>query len=300
MRATRFQRFQLASLLAWLLVFAGAALALTGILLDVISPTSSPGISLPQILITALGAVMAVAGWLLRSERVRQRLWTVLRANLKPIVIVTLVTFLCIEIALALTGRATYYPAILPESDRQPVDWWGCDEIGCRYVVDAATRACESGVLTARHCIFNSLGFADNDEFVAADHLDERDRILFLGDSFTQGFTADVGKSFVETVELAMPDAAIWNLGATGSGTNQALASFRAIAPIMRPKLTVLGFLPFNDFTDNQLPLDALAACALPTATAWAGSTARTQSRVCATAFTALCHPPTSWSGWPA
>ena len=79
---------------------------------------------------------------------------------------------------------------------------------------------------------------------------------MMLGDSFGQGFTADIGASYVETVEKLLPDALVWNLSVMGSGTNQAAASLRAYGPLLQPQLILLG-LYVKDFEDNMLPIDS-------------------------------------------
>ena len=76
-----------------------------------------------------------------------------------------------------------------------------------------------------------------------------------LGDSFTFGMSADIGKSYVETIEANFPQSVVWNTGIPGAGTHQALALFRVYAPILQPQLTILGFF-MNDFTDSRLPMD--------------------------------------------
>ncbi|MCY4465592.1 MAG: hypothetical protein OXE46_08650 [Chloroflexi bacterium] len=235
----------------------GIGLALFGLLLDYILPSIEPGIGLPQLLIVALGTGLALVGWLLRRGEFRRRLIRDLRANLGKSALIALFTVVALEFGLTLVGYATYYPVEPPKTYLEIVDWFGCDaEMGCRYQVEAARSACEAGELAGLHCVFNSLGFADNDEFVASEDLAQRNRVLALGDSFTQGYSADVGYSFVATIEKMLPEIALWNLGIHGTSTNQALASFDGIAPIMQPHLTLLGFYVGNDFIGNRWAFD--------------------------------------------
>lgn len=250
-----------ARLFAWLLIAAGLALALFGLLLDFILPSSSPGISLPQLLIAAAGIGLAVLGLFLRRDKVRQRLLHDLRANLGKVLIIALITLFVLEIGLGLLDFSTYYPSDLPEVKAQVADEKPCGELGCRILPQLSKQACATlERIPPRFCILNALGYADTDEFVASADLARRDRVLFLGDSFTHGFSADLGSSFVETVESALPEMAIWNLGIGGLGTNHALASFRGIAPIMQPQLTILGFFADNDFYDNQFRIESRVA----------------------------------------
>ena len=78
---------------------------------------------------------------------------------------------------------------------------------------------------------------------------------MFLGDSFTRGWSADIGKSYVETVEKSLPEAVVWNTAIAGTGTNQAVATFTQLGPTLQPHVTILGFY-LNDFYDNLYPLD--------------------------------------------
>ena len=244
---------------SWLLIAAGLILTLFGLLLDYILPFSNPGISLPQLLIIVVGAGLAFLGWLLmRRDNLRKRLASQLRANMPKALLITLLTLITLELGFTLLDYPTYYPSDLPEMNVQVADEKACGELGCRINPQLSKQACAMlAQIPPRFCILNAMGYADTDEFVATADLAQRDRVLFLGDSFTHGFSADLGKSFVETVESALPDMAIWNLGIWGLGTNHALASFRGIAPVMQPQLTILGFFPHNDFNDNQFSIES-------------------------------------------
>lgn len=249
------------SLSAWLLIAAGLFLAFFGLLFDFMLPSSDPGIGLPQLLIAALGAGLAFVGWLLRREKFRKRLAHQLRANLGKSILIALGTIVALELALVLVGYSTYYPIEPPKTYWEIVDWFGCDaRMGCRYRYEAARNACDADKLEGLHCVFNTLGFADSDEFVASADLAQRNRVLALGDSFSQGYSADVGFSYIATIEKMLPEIALWNLGIAATSTNQALASFDGIAPIMQPQLTLLGFYVGNDFIGNRWPIDKWVA----------------------------------------
>ena len=231
-------------------MLAGLALALIGLLLDSILPGGQPGIGVPQLLIVAAGLALAAFGWRLRVGG--RSIAGQLKENWRQAVAITVITLACVELALTVAGLSTYYPVELPEVDMQAVDWWQCAEVNCVHSLESARRACDSGDLTGRHCLYNAMGYGDRDEFVASPELVQRQRVLFLGDSFTRGFSADVGFSFVERVESALPGLAGWNAGINATGTGQALVAFRSLAPIMQPQLTILGFYAGNDFQDNQ------------------------------------------------
>ncbi len=75
---------------------------------------------------------------------------------------------------------------------------------------------------------------------------------MTVGDSFTQGFSADIGQSWVEYLEATIPAVEIWNLGIAGTGTVQDLQAYNKFAPAFKPQLTILGFT-MNDFRDNLM-----------------------------------------------
>ncbi len=167
-------------------------------------------------------------------------------------------TLIVLEFVLAAADIPTYFPPPIddvPMPFYQPAPWWTCDEAGCHYVHEHVAAACESGHIGGRECTVNRQGFHDSQDFVAGDDLDERMRILMLGDSFTFGLTAKIGKSYVETIEANFPQSIVWNTAIYGAGTKQALASFQVYAPALQPQLAILGFF-MNDFLENMLPVD--------------------------------------------
>ena len=246
-----------------MLIAAGLALTLFGLLLDSILLSRNPGIGLPQLLIVAAGIGLAVLGLFLRHDKVRQRLANDLRANLGKGALIAAITLIVLELALTQLGFGTYFRFDLPPFEGITQDWFRCGERGCRYDVARLKAACQGGDTSGRRCAINRAGYRDDDEFVAPD-ADIARRILLLGDSFTHGFSADLGKSFAEILDEALPDALVWNTGITGNGTNAALAAFEAWAPLLQPQLTILGFYTGNDFIDNQYPLDSWIRVELP------------------------------------
>lgn len=237
------------------LLVIGALIAVLGIALDYLLPGASPGLNLPQLLIIAAGLALALGAWLLGRVRIERRSSLAMRKTVMTALVVTLITLLALEFLLAAFGIATYFFSAPPEIIVEPVDWWVCDAPGCHHIYDRTVAACEDGSLTGRHCDINRQGFADSQEFVATAIPEGSFRILALGDSFTFGMTADKGQSYVELLEARFPDATVWNTGMAGTGTRQAIASFKHFAPALQPQLTILGFY-MNDFEDNILPIE--------------------------------------------
>lgn len=228
----------------------GAAIALAGIAIDYLLPGTSPGINLPQILIIAAGLVLSIAAVLARRGKTRYLPSSTFGKTFVSIVVVTMATLLALELLLSVWGMPTYFPSQLPEAQVTVTRSGVCDKRGCRFKYDETKASCAAGELSGRNCKVNRQGYADDDDFVVGADFDGRTRILTLGDSFTLGLSADVGSSFVETVEAAFPDAILWNVAITNTGTIHDLAAFNEYAPILKPQLTILGFY-MNDFRDN-------------------------------------------------
>ena len=237
------------------IVLLGLLIALFGIGIDFLLPGTSPGLNLPQILIIAAGLLIAVG--VLLFPRVRHQSRSPVRAKkaLIRVLAVTLATLVLLEILLAAWGRKTYFPRRIPEENLQEIPWGICDELGCRKHYEAVLDACAQGYLSGIRCVINRDGFGDTDEFLVADDFPQRDRILIMGDSYTRGFHADVGKSYVDRLEDEMPEAVVWNVAEPGTATNQAVLSFAGIAPRLQPHLSILGFY-MNDFPENLVPKD--------------------------------------------
>ena len=267
MKFVRSKGTLLISLGAWLLIAAGLFLALFGLLFDYILPFSNPGISLPQLLIVAAGAGLTLVGWLLRRDKLRQRLD--LRVNLGKGALVIILTIIALEVVLAQTGSTTYFHTALGQNAAalSPFSgkifyWFDCNEDGCRYDPAMVNEVCKQGLEAGRRCAINRSGFRDDDEFVTPS-ADIAQRVLLLGDSFTHGFAADLHRAFPELLDAALPETLIWNTGHTGNGTNGAIASFQAYAPVLSPQLTILGFFVGNDFVDNLYPPDSWVRVAM-------------------------------------
>ena len=238
-------------------VFAfGIILALLGAGIDYILPGTSPGLNLPQILIIVAGVSLSALAWQLRRPGLRRRLSRALGKTLLAAIAVSIVTLIALEILLTVFGMSTLYLASPPPIRVTPVDWWICDEPGCHYIYDNVQADCQKGGIPERICAINRQGYAGSRDFEPPQVYDDKLRILLLGDSFTFGRTAEMGKSFAEYLESAFPEALIWNTGMSGTGTNQAVRAFEYFAPQLRPQLAILGFV-MNDFGDNLLPIDS-------------------------------------------
>ena len=237
-----------------LLAGLGILISLLGIGIDAL-PGSYPGLSLPQLLLTAAGLTLALVAFALRSAAVRRRVLRNMRRHWAPGLLIAAMTLIVLEFVLTAAGMTVYFPPDIPQEMLAPVSWRTCDEAGCHYIYDAIVAACENSDAPGRRCIVNRQGFHDAQDFVAGDDFDERMRLLALGDSSTFGLSADIGKSYVETIESNFPQSIVWNTAMPGAGTEQALASFQVYAPVLQPQLTVLGFY-VNDFKDNALPMD--------------------------------------------
>ncbi|MCY3864542.1 MAG: hypothetical protein OXG68_03805 [Chloroflexi bacterium] len=238
-----------------LLLMVGILIAILGAGSDFLLPSTSPGLNLPQVLVIVAGIALSLSALWLRRAQLINRGFGGARRTLLKVALVTLATLILLEIVLSLWGRPTYFPRRRPERDVKEIPWGICDELGCRKRYEAVLDACATGYLAGIRCVINRDGFGDTDEFVAGEDFTQRNRILIMGDSYTRGFHADIGKSYVDRLEEEMPDAIVWNVAEPGTATNQALLSFAGIAPRLHPQLSILGFY-MNDFPENLVPKD--------------------------------------------
>ena len=236
-----------------LAVVVGICVASAGFALDLL-PSARPGLNAVQLLVILTGLFIAFLPIALRRLQ-RPKAWRSLRRMLARALIVTLLTLLALELALVGIGYETYFPQDVPVEFLRPAPWWTCEDPACHYVQSEVKKACEAGSMSGRYCIVNAQGFHDSQDFVYNPSLASQTRILALGDSFTFGEDADIGKSYVETLEAGGSQRVVWNTGIFGVGTNQALAAFEMFAPVLKPQLTIYGFY-VNDFFDNLFPVD--------------------------------------------
>ena len=228
--------------------------------IDFILASASPGISLPQLAVIASGLALSAGAWRARRLDVDGRR---ARGFLVKAAVISLLTLLAIEVALTAMDAPLYHAPLDELIELEKAPFWTCDNLGCHFIFEEAVKACSAGAASGRNCIVNRQGFADSQDFVFIAEDFYPQRIMVLGDSFTHGYTADIGHSYVETMEALLPDSLIWNTGIRGSGTHQAIATFEAFAPRMQPQLTILGFV-MNDFSDNLAPLNGTFTVTVP------------------------------------
>ena len=239
-----------------LLLFVGLMIAIFGIGIEFLLPGTSLGLNLPKLLIVAAGLVISFGAYQLRRTSVRRRLSGAMGKSIAAALAITMITLVVLEVAFTYAAISTYFPTHLPDFSVEVSPWWACDQSGCHYVYEAVAVACNNNALSGRPCMVNRQGFPDSEDFVAGGELDGYTRVLMLGDSFTFGMSADIGRSFVETLEAELPAGIVWNTGIPGTGTKQALASFKAFSSHLQPHITILGFF-VNDFDDNLMPIDS-------------------------------------------
>ena len=183
------------------LCVVGIIVAAFGVVLDAF-PRTTPGFNLPQLLVIGGGLLLAVVSFALRRDGPRQRRLAALRKHLPAVLLITLVTLVALELALTLANMSTYFPFEIPQRYYTESPRTICDSAGCHYDYEVMTAACEAGTASGRDCLINRQGFHDTQEFVASSELQDKFRILALGDSFTFGMSAELGKSYIETVEI--------------------------------------------------------------------------------------------------
>lgn len=217
----------------------GILLALFGIGIDSLYG-SFPGLSIPQILLIIAGSLLFLVCFRLRRGDARRRVWADIRGHWRAALLISLVTLLALELILTAGGIPTYYPPDIRGIPIEEAPWWTCDETGCSFVQEMMTLDEQDSAARA------AAGGAD---------FDERTRILFLGDSFTFGLSADIGKSYVEIIKANFPQSVIWNMGVPGTGTSHAWSLFQMYAPVLRPQIAILGFF-INDFRESEAALN--------------------------------------------
>jgi hypothetical protein len=145
--------------------------------------------------------------------------------------------------------------------------WWTCDSIfGPRYVPNQVNK--EDSLFFKNEIwyynrlkIVNNEGYHDKDNFTDIPTNNDSLKILFAGDSFTWGASADVDSSFTDVFETDIKKTypgIVWNTGIPATGTNHALFTVKKYLPLQKSNYVILGFYVGNDFSDNLLPFDQL------------------------------------------
>jgi hypothetical protein len=176
------------------------------------------------------------------------------------------IIFIIAEVLLALFGYPSNYKKMQTFSLTQ-AKWWTCDSVnGPRYVpnqlgqTDADFFKNEKWYYN-RLSIVNNEGYHDRDNFTEVSSASDSLKILFAGDSFTWGASADVDSSYVDVFESDVKKAypgIVWNTGVPATGTNHAIFTTKKYLPLQKSNYVVLGFYVANDFNDNLLPFDRL------------------------------------------
>jgi len=121
-------------------------------------------------------------------------------------------------------------------------------ELGWFPVPNAASQQTTGNrTISAKH---NSLGLRERELSDIAP-----DRILFLGDSFTYGYDADVNERFSDLLQKELPQYGIVNAGVSGYGTDQEFLLMKRLWNHVNPKYVVLTFCVDNDRDDNTSSL---------------------------------------------
>jgi GDSL-like Lipase/Acylhydrolase family len=117
-------------------------------------------------------------------------------------------------------------------------------ELGWLPVPNAtAQQTTGNRTISVKH---NSLGLRERELSDIAPH-----RILFLGDSFTYGYDAEVNERFSDLLQKELPQYGIINAGVSGYGTDQEVLLMKRLWNYINPKYVVLTFCVDNDRDDN-------------------------------------------------
>jgi hypothetical protein len=170
------------------------------------------------------------------------------------------------EMILAITKYPSTYDKMKRFSLAQ-ADWWTCDSAsGPRYVQNYLSKSDSDFFKNEswyydRLKIVNNEGYHDKDNFIQILPASDSLRVLFAGDSFTWGASADVDSSFVDVFERDIKKTypgLVWNTGIPATGTNHAIFTTKKYLPLQNSNYVILGFYVGNDFGDNLLPFDQL------------------------------------------
>ena len=204
-------------------------------------------------------------GLIKKSISKKKRLKFILATSLFLVVII----FVIAELLLYLFHYQSSYNK-MSEFSLTEARWWKCDSVsGPVYIKNAANKedstffsSIQENWYYNRLKVINNDGYHDRRDFTALAPDNDSMKILFLGDSFTWGASADVDSSYVDVfkrdISKSMPANIVWNTGIPGTGTNHALAETKKYLPLQRSNYVILGFYDGNDFMDNLTPYDRL------------------------------------------
>ena len=178
------------------------------------------------------------------------------------------ILFFIFELVLYLAHYQSSYDRMKGFSFEQ-ANWWNCDSVtGPGYVQNKVDKTDSvtfknSGVswYYNRLKIVNEQGYHDKRNFTEITSNNDSLKVLFAGDSFTWGASADVDSSYVDVfkqdLNKSIPNI-VWNTGIPATGTNHALFVTKKFLPVQKSNFVILGFYVGNDFVDNLTPFNRL------------------------------------------
>ncbi len=176
------------------------------------------------------------------------------------------IIFIIAEVLLAIFHYPSSYTKMQAFKLEQ-AKWWTCDSVnGPRYVANQLDKTDADFFKNEkwyynRLSVVNNEGYHDKDNFAEVAATNDSLKVLFAGDSFTWGASADVDSSYVDVFENDVKKvypSIVWNTGVPATGTNHAIFTTKRYLPLQKSNYVVLGFYVANDFSDNLLPFDRL------------------------------------------
>jgi|GEM_PF-2397837 len=180
----------------------------------------------------------------------------------------SIVLIIISEIILFFTHYDSSYEK-LKSFELDQAKWWRCDSVsGPKYKANQLSK--EDSIFFSsinemwyynRLKMVNNEGYHDKEDFNNISPDNDSLKILFAGDSFTWGASADVDSSYVDVFERDIKKkypAIVWNTGIPATGTNHAVFTTKKYLPLQKSNYVILGFYVGNDFVDNLLPFDDL------------------------------------------
>jgi hypothetical protein len=176
------------------------------------------------------------------------------------------ILFIVSEVLLAIFNYGSTYSKMQGFTLEQS-KWWVCDSVaGPRYVANQTGKS-DSDYFKSEIWYYNRLNIVNNEGYHDKDNFTEKTadndslKILFAGDSFTWGASADVDSSYVDVFERDIKinyPGIVWNTGIPGTGTNHAIFTTKKYLPLQKSNYVILGFYTGNDFADNLIPFNQM------------------------------------------